>query len=307
MNKTELHPSIIIPTLNAAALLESLISTLREQSQKPFEIIVVDSSSEDGTADLAQQMGCVVDVIPQADFNHGGTRNRGVQLADGEVFVFLTQDVMPVNQDFLLHLLEPIRGKKASAVMARQVPNPLASPLEVFDRMTNYPSESHVRQFSEIETLGMMAYFFSNAASAIDRRTFEAVGGFPCDLIVNEDMLFCARILHAGYRVAYQADALVYHSHPYSMRELFQRYFDIGVFFAQAGNELGGKGLKRRGMGYAMRQLEYLVRTGAWDWLPRSALSSLIKAVAFPIGYRSRYLPAHLREGLSRQKTYWRR
>ena len=307
MSKTELRPSIIIPTLNAVALLAPLISVLREQSQKPLEIIVVDSSSDDGTADLAQRMGCIVDVIPQEAFDHGGTRNRGTRLASGEVFVFLTQDALPADLDFLQLLLAPICGKKAAAVTARQIPYPQASPLEVFDRMKNYPSENHVRRWSDVETMGVMAYFFSNAASAIDRIAFEEVGGFPVGLVVNEDMLFCARLLKAGYRVAYQADALIYHSHSYNFQELFQRYFDIGVFFTQAGRELRGGGLGARGLKFAIGQLGYLMRSGAWRWLPRSMLSSLIKAVAFQIGVRAHHLPTQLSENLSRQKTYWHR
>ncbi|MGB2895519.1 MAG: glycosyltransferase [Anaerolineales bacterium] len=305
MSKTELRPSIIIPTLNAASMLAPLISMLREQSQKPHEIIVVDSSSDDGTADLAQRMACVVDVIPKEVFDHGGTRNRGAQLADGEVLVFLTQDALPVNLDFLQNLLAPIHGGVANAVTARQIPYPQASPLETFDRMTNYPSENNVRHYSDVETIGVMAYFFSNAASAIDRSTFEVVGGFPEDLIVNEDMLFCARLLKAGYCVAYQADALIYHSHTYNFQELFQRFFDIGVFFTQAGDELRGGRLGSRGLRFAIGQLGYLARSGAWRWLPHSVLSSLIKAVAFQIGLRAHHLPTQISENLSRQKTYW--
>lgn len=307
MSKFELRPSIIIPTLNAATLLAPLISALQEQSQKPFEIIVVDSSSDDGTVDFAKQMGCVVDVIPRESFDHGDTRNRGAQLANGEVFVFLTQDALPVNLDFLQHLLAPIHGEVATAVTARQIPYPQASPLEVFDRMTNYPPKMHVRQGSDVETMGVMAYFFSNAASAIDRSTFEAVGGFPVDLIVNEDMLFCVRLLKAGYRVAYQADALIYHSHNYNFQELFQRYFDIGVFFTQANKELRRGGLGSRGLSFAIGQLVYLIRSGAWRWLPQSVLSSLIKAGAFQIGTRAHHLPTQLNKNLSRHKTYWQK
>jgi len=250
-------------------------------------------------------MGCIVDVIPQEAFDHGGTRNRGTRLASGEVFVFLTQDALPADLDFLQLLLAPICGKKAAAVTARQIPYPQASPLEVFDRRTNYPSENHVRQWSDVETMGVMAYFFSNAASAIDRIAFEEVGGFPVGLVVNEDMLFCARLLKSGYRVAYQADALIYHSHIYTFKELFQRYFDIGVFFTQAGKELRRGGLGSKGLSFAIGQLGYLIRSGAWRWLPQSVLSSLIKAGAFQIGTLAHHLPTQLNKILSRQKTYW--
>jgi rhamnosyltransferase len=173
--------------------------------------------------------------------------------------------------------------------------------------MMNYPPEASIRSAEDIERLGVMAFFFSNAASAIDRATFEALGGFPQDVIVNEDMLFCARLLRAGHRVAYQADALVYHSHDYSLREQFQRYFDIGVFFSQAAAELGAVKPGGRGVRFALGQIGYLLKRGLWFWVPRAVAESALKFLGFSLGKRSRHLPRGLRRAFSRQKNYWDR
>jgi rhamnosyltransferase len=299
--------SIILPTLNAGKSLPGLIDTMRRQSLQPLEIIVVDSGSSDGTAETARAAGWVVTKIPGSDFQHGRARNLGAGLARGELLVFLTQDVLPADEQFLANLVRPLIENKASASAARQVASPGASPLETYARETNYPAQSSIRSAEDIQSMGVMAYFFSNAASAVDRATFEALGGFPQDVIVNEDMLFCARLLRAGQRVAYQAEALVYHAHDYSLREQFQRYFDIGVFFSQAAAELGAVQPGGRGVRFALGQIGYLLKRGLWFWIPRAVAESALKFLGFSLGKRSRHLPRGLRRAFSRQKTHWDR
>lgn len=297
--------SVIIPTLNAGNQIQRLIDSLQSQALTPLEIIVIDSSSGDDTVEIAREAGCRVERIPQGSFQHGGTRNLGAQLAAGEILVFLTQDALPANADFLAQLIQPVIEGQAEAATARQIPYPDASPLEAYARMKNYPTESFIRGAEDIESLGVMAYFFSNAASAIDRKTFEQLGGFSEDVIVNEDMLFCTRLLHGGYRVAYQSDAVVYHSHNYGLREHFLRYFDIGVFFDQASGELSGGEPGGRGLRFALGQIGYLLKTGAPHWIPRSLTESLLKYLGFRLGKRADKLPLGFKRACSRQPSYW--
>ena len=60
-----------------------------------------------------------------------------------------------------------------------------------------------------------------------------SVGGFSPDVIFGEDTLVVARMHRAGWKTAYVADAMVRHSHAYSIAEEFRRYFDIGVLHAR--------------------------------------------------------------------------
>jgi rhamnosyltransferase len=72
--------SVLVPTLNAAPYLPKLLDSLLDVQ----EVIILDSSSQDNTASIAQQYGVRVEVIPKAKFDHGGTRNRAAKLAIGE-------------------------------------------------------------------------------------------------------------------------------------------------------------------------------------------------------------------------------
>lgn len=299
--------SIIIPTWRAAEYLPKLIPQLRSQTLAPTEIIVIDSSSPDGSAKIAAELGCRVEIIPQREFNHGGTRNQGAKLATGEILVFMTQDAMPINEHYLGALVEPIQNGEAMAAYARQEAYPDATPLEKFARDFNYASKSHVKNKADLDTMGVKTYFFSDTASAVQKDAFWATGGFPDWVIVNEDMVLCANLLGAGHPIAYQAEARVYHSHRYGWLAIVRRYFDIGVFFGQAKDILVGGKSGGEGVRFAWGQVKYLAREGKWWWIPRSVVESGLKFGAMQMGKRSKWLPLGVKRWLSGQKGFWKK
>lgn len=299
--------SVIIPVRNAGRPLAALIRSLRSQTLQPQEILIVDSSSQDGTADLARKAGCDVEVIPHAQFGHGRTRNRAAGRTKGEILVFMSQDAMPADDRFLDVLTEPLRDGRAAAAYARQVAPADADPPEVFLRQANYGDSSHVCTAGDVKTMGIRALMLSNAASAVRRNAFEAVGGFADDVIMNEDMLLCADLLASGRSVAYQAEAVVAHGHCYSLKDSFGRYFDIGVFTRRAGARLAGARAGGAGVRFAVGQLCYLVHIGAWRWVPRTLVELAGKFAAFHLGRAEQYLPVGLKRRLSLHSQYWPR
>jgi len=131
------------------------------------------------------------------------------------------------------------------------------------------------------------------------------IGGFPCDLILAEDMHLAARLLQAGHAVRYQADALVYHSHNYSWVEEFQRYFDTGVFHAQQAwltERFGGAG--REGLKFLRSEMRHLLRHDPWR-LPEAAVRTVLKALAYRLGRGHARLPRAWRQPLSLHKGFW--
>ncbi len=301
------NAAILIPTLGAARHLPALIPALARQRLRPRQVIVIDSSSQDATAALARAAGWEVEVIPRSEFNHGGTRNRAVRrcAADIDVLVFMTQDALPADDRFLEHLVRPIVSGEAAAAYARQIPYEDADPAEVFARGFNYPAQPARRTRDDIDRLGIRAFFFSNVASAIDRATFARLGGFPDDVVMNEDMLFCAKLLRDGGGVAYAADALVRHSHNYSIGQQFRRYFDIGAFLAAAGPALAGARSGGQGAAYVARLIAWLVRQGAIDEVPRAVVESGAKWLAFQLGRRGDRLSRGTKRRLSLHRAYW--
>lgn len=297
--------SVVIPTLNAAGWLPAQIGALRMQSLPPAEIILVDSQSDDGTPALAEQLGCRVIPIRRDQFRHGRARNWGAQAARGNLLVFLTQDALPASDSFLAELTRPLALGEAQAATARQCAPSEADPLEIFARGFNYPPESNRRCLSDLPSLGVKAFFFSNSASAVLSETFRELGGFSETVIVNEDMHFCARLLRMGGCAAYTAEARVWHAHRYTLRSVLARYFDIGVFFQDEQAVLAGARAGGEGAHFALSQLNFLLKTGAWGRIPAALGQTAAKAAGFWLGRHSSSLPLRWKRSLSGQKAYW--
>ncbi len=297
--------SVIIPTLNAGYKLRRVLESLEGQTSRPGEIIVIDSSSTDNTVEIAEQFGCITSIIPTEDFNHGRTRNRGARMARGDILVFMTQDAVPCDDCMLELLTSPLRDGQAAAAYARQIPNPDAGPHEVLARQINYPDQSHIKTMDDLDEMGIKTFFFSNAASAVLKREFQSASEFAEDLIVNEDMLLCSGLLSRGRAVAYQAEARVFHSHNYSLAQQFKRYFDIGVFMAQAGGALFGARTSRQGRRFVFRQLRVLLSDKKYLWFLRACADNCFRYLGFILGRNHRLLPRWLKKRLSRQRGFW--
>jgi len=224
--------SILLPTWNGADTLAELLPALSEQDfDGEVEVRAFDSGSVDGTLELLELHGAHVQRIDQREFSHGGTRNQIAATARGEFFVFMSQDVVPKDRTFLRTLLEPFSDGRVAGTSARVMPFPESDPLTartVLDLPEAKP-ESFVRDLDEIgpvwavDAETRVAYLrFNNVASAIRGSVFHDYP-FP-EVEFGEDFAWAARVLTAGYRIAYTADSVVYHGHHYSPREAFRRY-----------------------------------------------------------------------------------
>jgi len=243
--------TVIIPTYNADRRLASLLKSLQNQTIKPTQIIVIDSDSTYETNEIAKrQQNCRIIKMNRANFDHGTTRNLGVFQTDSEFVVFLTQDAIPADEYMIAELIKPLQTDTNIAICyGRQLPRENTRPLERFFREFNYPPQAILKTKNDISVLGIKTFFCSNSCSAIRRSIFNKLGGFKNNIIVNEDMLFAAKAIMAGYAVYYTPEAKVYHSHSYSLPQIYKRYFNIGRFFANNRWLLQYGGLKHYGRG----------------------------------------------------------
>ena len=296
--------SIIIPTLNAEPLLAPLVDQLRNQTVTPLEIIAIDSSSDDGTLIEAKRLGMRTITIPRAEFNHGGTRNTAALKSQGDILVFLTQDALPLNPSFLQELTAPIANGLAAASYARQLPKPTARLTEFFARTFNYPENSVLRTAKDIPRLGIRAYFFSNVASAIKKDIFLQEGMFRNDVIMNEDMLFCAKLLDSGKSIMYCARSQVIHSHNYGFKQTFKRYFDIGVFYSR---HIKNKKLKinKTGRNYSIELFKFIIEKNRYQEILFFIFETIAKSLGFYIGRYEKYIPNKFKQRLSLHSSFW--
>lgn len=296
----------IVPTFNGAPVWAKCIDSIYKQSIEADIVYIVDSSSSDNTIQIAQSYGSYVTKITPIEFNHGGTRNMAAKnLAENDILVFLTQDAILASPDALMHLIAPFVDPDVAAVCGRQLPHDNANPLATHARLFNYPSESCIKSASDIPQLGIKTAFMSNSFAAYRSRVFFELGGFPDNTILAEDMYLTAKMIKAGYKVAYCAEAAVKHSHNYTPWEEFCRYFDTGVFHASEPwirDHFGGAG--GEGMRFIRSEFAYLWQKSP-SWIPRALLTSGCKLLGYKFGQNYRYLPWSWCHKLSMYKAYW--
>lgn len=232
--------SLVIPTRNAGPQLKKLWETLRRQTLRPDEILVVDSQSTDGTAQVAARLpGVNLVRIRQEDFDHGGTRDMALRASEGDIVLFMTQDALPVNECLIEELVEPFADPRIAAAGGRQIAYPEARPFEKAIRAYNYPACSRVWNESDIPARGIRAFMISDVCSAYRRDAYLEVGGFDHPLKTNEDMLMAQKLLEAGYALAYCAEAAVYHSHRLTLSQEYRRNYAIGQVLEQYDGRFG--------------------------------------------------------------------
>lgn len=232
--------SVVIPTLNAAERLPMLIKLLKSQTLVPDEIFVVDSSSEDGTAEIARSIpGVIVKIIDRKTFNHGTTRHEALLQTTGDFVSFLTDDAVPANREFLANLVSPLEDKMVAMASGRQLPKSDARRFEQLVRAFNYNDISNVRSKEDVPKFGIKTYFATDVCSVYRRSAYIAVGGFQ-HVNTNEDMLIAASFINNGYKIAYAADAEVFHSHNLTVKQQYERNKAVGYFLESHAEELGG-------------------------------------------------------------------
>jgi O-antigen biosynthesis alpha-1,3-rhamnosyltransferase len=304
--KDNIMTSVIIPTRDAAGQIRGLVEALKSQTI-PCEVIVVDSSSPDNTAGIARSLGAEVVVIKRTDFDHGGTRTLAARKAKGDILVCMTQDAMPSDAHAIEKLLAPFRDRDVAAAYGRQLPFPGASPFGAHLRLFNYPEISCVRSIEDKETLGIRTIFMSNSFAAYRKSALRESGWFREGLIMGEDTCAAAELLLAGYKIAYVAEAVVYHSHNYTPLEEFRRYFDIGVFHETEHwiQERFGKA-EGEGRRYVVSELRYLREQKKYRLLPEFIARNCMKYAGYRLGKTYKRIPRGLVRKISMHGDWWR-
>jgi GT2 family glycosyltransferase len=286
-------PTVIIPTYNASRYLDAQLKALRAQTVKDLDILIIDSSSSDQTVSIAKKHGAETLVIPKQEFDHGGTRTlAGKSRAAADILVYLTQDALPLDDRAIEFLIQPLHHPTCGATFGRQVPYHDATPFGRHLRFFSYPPKSYIRIYEDRTSLGIRAAFCSNSFAAYRRDALDEVGWFAQNLLVAEDMHVCARMLRKGFTLRYVAEAMVYHSHNYTVCQEFQRYFDLGVFFGKERWILDEFGKPEgEGMKFLRSEWSFLLSQGLFYLLPVSGFRAAAKLLGYRIGLYHEFLP----------------
>lgn len=237
--------SLVIPTLDAEQDIETLLEKLSIQSITIDELVVVDSASDDRTAEIVSAFAeshpnVSLRAIKREDFDHGKTRDKALrEWTTGEFVLFMTQDAVPADKHYVDDILKPFEDPMVGVVSGRQLPKADARLFERLVRGFNYPDHSFKRGKDDLLRYGVKTFFTSDVCSAYRRSAYMEVGGF-CRTMMSEDMYLAARLVAAGYLVAYAADACVYHSHNLTPKQQYVRNYAVGRFLEEHADVLMG-------------------------------------------------------------------
>ena len=224
---------IICPLYNAEKYINNLHNNLKKQKNvKIKNINYILTKSNDNTENILKQIDCKYEVIEKQEFSHSLTREKVAMKSDADILVFITQDIIIEREDWLENLTKCIQGEECEASYSKQTCS--NNTIEKYTRERNYPKESFIVSKEDIEEKGLQTFFFSDASSAIKRETFVKLNGYDGkNLPTNEDMYFAFKLITNGYKIKYCADSVVEHSHKFTLKQLYKRYYDTGVFFKQ--------------------------------------------------------------------------
>jgi len=196
--------SVIIPVFNDAADLQLTLTALEQQTypHERFEIIVVDNRSTDGSVDVAQhfpntRLLCEYH-YPSSPYS---ARNRGLEVAKGEVIVLLEATCVPVP-DWLSEAIKTSAQKQVDLVGGRvefRFAAERPSVAELFDAMTNIRMREAIVFRKVAKTANLL----------VRRAVFEAIGPFPEGLRSGGDIRWTRQATAAGYQLVFCEAAMV--------------------------------------------------------------------------------------------------
>lgn len=224
---------IICPLYNAENYIENLHKSFEMQENVNInKIYYIITRGKDSTIEKVKKLNCKYKVIEPKDFSHSCTREQAAFESNADIIVFVTQDVIIKRKDWLSNLLQSIIDNECDASYSRQISN--NNTIEKYTRESNYPNISRIVSKVDIDTLGLKAFFFSDASSAIKREVFVKLNGYDGkNFPTNEDMYIAYKLIINGYRIKYCADSEVIHSHKFTFKQQYKRYYDTGRFFKQ--------------------------------------------------------------------------
>ena len=302
---------IIIPTYKPGKKFIRLLKMLHKQTVKVNKFIVINTNEKyfikltQENDFLEQYKDVVIRHISEYEFDHGGTRKMAVSMSDADYFVCMTDDAVPMDKYLLENLLEPLVEEKAAISYARQCVGKKSSDIERFSRKFNYPSKSFYKSKEDLSKMGIKTFFCSNVCAAYDRKVYDSLGGFVKHTIFNEDMIFAAAAVEAGYSIYYSSEAKVRHSHSYNNLQQFKRNFDLGVSQAKFPEVFDKVSSTGEGKKLVKETASYLRKKGKGKRIIDLYITSAFKYAGYLLGKNYKRIPRKLRLKCTMNKMYW--
>ena len=304
---------VIIPTYKPDNKFKQLIEMLEKQTVDINKIIVVNTEEKYmeefciGTRFLAEHKKMTLHHISVKEFDHGRSRNHGAKKSEADILVYMTQDAVPKDEYLIEKLVEPLlKDEKIACSYARQLPAADSTMTEKLTREFNYPGTDRVKSIADREKLGIKTYFCSNVCCAYNGKIFRELKGFINHTIFNEDMIYAAKVIENGYKIAYAAKAEVIHSHNYTGKQQFHRNFDLGVSQADHPEIFENVSSESEGIKMVKDTIGKLKEAGYSKEIPNYIVTSGCKFIGYRLGKAYKKLPMWLIKKCTMSPMYWK-
>ncbi|MBQ0146525.1 MAG: glycosyltransferase [Lachnospiraceae bacterium] len=281
---------IIIPTYRPDADFWELLRKLKVQSLRPQRIIIMNTDEAEwdkcGGSRLVREAAdglCEIHHISKEEFDHGHTRNIGVSYSHADYFICMTQDAVPADDRLVEKMMDSF-DDPVKMCYARQLARDNSNEIEKITRKFNYPEESVTKNSDDTERLGIKTFFASNVCCAYERKTFDMLGGFIDKTDFNEDMMYAAELVRAGYSIRYCADAKVWHSHNYSPVQQFKRNYCLAISQSMHPEYFGNLKSESEGIKLVKVSAKELTGKGKWYLIPELVFTSGVKYLGYRAG-----------------------
>lgn len=297
----KIDTSIILLTLNPGEKFRKVLKAIFNQTYKNYEVILIDSSSIDNTLKYAKNYPIRIFKIQRNNFGHGKTRNLGAKLARGRYVVYLTQDAIPADNNWLANLLVNLKIENVAGVFGRQILHKTATPLDFFNYNEDYPNRKKIISIQNYEQSNVI---YSDVNSAVKKSVILKYP-FPENVILSEDLGWAIDIIKKNYKLVYEPIAAVIHSHAFNLKRIFKVSFDQGVSFTQIFQHGNSTYLMSNSKSRFINKIEYLIKNYKYRWVLISLAVDTIKFLSVTLGKNYRRLPVFLLKYFSNYPNYW--
>lgn len=276
---------IICPLYEAENYILNLNDSLLKQKNVNInKIQYVLTKSKDNSEKILKENKLNYILIDKKDFSHSLTREKEAMKSKSDIIVFISQDIVIENTDYLYNLVNSIINGEADACYSRQLTK--FDNIEKYTRESNYPDKSIIKTKDDIEKLGLKTFFFSDASSAVNAKVFKKLNGYDGkNLPINEDMYFAYKLIMNGYKIKYCADSVCYHSHNFKLKELYDRYKLTGRFFKE-NSYIDNFGTNKSGGGLAKYILKRAIKDKNIKVLIRFVPDMTARYIGMKVGKR---------------------
>ena len=275
---------VIIPTYHPDEKLEKCLRMLKRQTVQPQRILLINTEEEFFHSKVFSTLkqGEIIH-ITKPEFDHGGTRNQAAAMCDGEIMILLTQDAIPADEHLIENLIKPFEDEEVCAAYGRQMADKKDNPVEAYTRIFNYPKESRIKSKEDLPKLGIKTFFCS-----------------------NEDMIFASHLIEAGKKIAYAADAKVWHWHNYTAKDQLKRNFDLAVSQVDAGGLFTQVKSESEGIRLVKMTLKHFIKKGQFYYIPKIITQNGAKYIGYRLGKNYKKLPKKWILKISLNPWYWK-